>query len=579
VIPPDAGEGWIPVDNASCFDLSKLPAAGTSVSGACSFPASCGGAPEGTWAARSACVDGSKVFAQAYGICSALTMTSTPGTVSGQVTLANGTLTRDLTVSFSAALSLPNACTGCRCSDQEAMLASTGLVANCSPVCDNGVCTCFVSKQTHIQDSESYTTNGSTITTASGRTYSFCSKPEALTLAQTAPSSDLLASWVLGSSEISGLEICDGVDNDKNGKVDDAPRDCPPCSQQGVCAGTAIARCKGSAGWECGSVAPTYEAKETKCDGLDNDCNGKVDETAKTCISLNASCGEPDDGCGGKLSCGPCEAPETCGGGGVPLKCGCTPSCAGRCGGDDGCGGVCPNTCVLPQTCGGGGQAGVCGCTPTTCIAAGAECGSVPDLCGATLDCPACVGTKWCGGSGVANHCGCTPSSSDGPRSATMALDDASIGTRAWGSPQNILAADGTSSAISAMIENEVSHYLVAKGFGVQVPSFATIQGIKVEWLRNSLSPGDLLDNAVRLVKGGAIQTTDRSSATEWPTGATYASYGGPTDLWGTTWTPADVNAAEFGAALSVKYNSFAGNNWPYVDHARITVYFSATCP
>jgi hypothetical protein len=42
--------------------------------------------------------------------------------------------------------------------------------------------------------------------------------------------------------------------------------------------------------------------------------------------------------------------------------------------------------------------------------------------------------------------------------------------------------------------------------------------------------------------------------------------YGGATDLWGTTWSVADVNSTGFGAALSVAYVSTAGNDWPEVD-------------
>ncbi|WP_407755796.1 hypothetical protein [Archangium sp.] len=47
-------------------------------------------------------------------------------------------------------------------------------------------------------------------------------------------------------------------------------------------------------------------------------------------------------------------------------------------------------TCTAPQTCGGGGTPNVCGCTPTTCAASGASCGVIPDGCGGTIDCGPC---------------------------------------------------------------------------------------------------------------------------------------------------------------------------------------------
>ena len=55
-------------------------------------------------------------------------------------------------------------------------------------------------------------------------------------------------------------------------------------AQAGVCAG-AGATCGGAAGWLacCGgrATAPSYEANETRCDGLDNDCDGATDEAPR----------------------------------------------------------------------------------------------------------------------------------------------------------------------------------------------------------------------------------------------------------------------------------------------------------
>jgi hypothetical protein len=64
----------------------------------------------------------------------------------------------------------------------------------------------------------------------------------------------------------------------------------------------------------------------------------------KTCQQLGKNCGTVDDGCGGKVQCGSCVAPEVCGGGGDNV-CGtvCKPRVhcrPGMCGtiDDDGCG-------------------------------------------------------------------------------------------------------------------------------------------------------------------------------------------------------------------------------------------------
>lgn len=79
---------------------------------------------------------------------------------------------------------------------------------------------------------------------------------------------------------------------------------------------------------------------------------------------MDGDCDDADTlvrhGCGSECA-DECVAPETCGGGGETDVCGCTPDCAGKCGGSDGCYGTCPDNCVAPETCGGGGAENVCG--------------------------------------------------------------------------------------------------------------------------------------------------------------------------------------------------------------------------
>jgi hypothetical protein len=78
-------------------------------------------------------------------------------------------------------------------------------------------------------------------------------------------------------------------------------------------------------------------------------------------------------------------------------------------------------------------------------------------------------------------------------------------------------------------------------------------------------------------VKGGVVGSTNRAIAGAWPTSAlTYQSYGGSSDLWGETWTPADINASNFGLVLSVNCADPDDNeDQCLVDHFRITVFYS----
>ncbi len=125
-------------------------------------------------------------------------------------------------------------------------------------------------------------------------------------------------------------------------------------------------------------------------------------------------------GCGGGTNCGTCDAPDTCGGGGVPNECGCISKSCSELGFDcattiDNCGKpIDCGACAPCSACGGGGKPNVCGpaCCPKTCADLGLNCGMAGDGCGNAIDCGTCAGQcGTCGGGGIANQCGaeCCP--------------------------------------------------------------------------------------------------------------------------------------------------------------------------
>ncbi|MDQ5879904.1 MAG: biosis protein MshQ [Pseudomonadota bacterium] len=158
--------------------------------------------------------------------------------------------------------------------------------------------------------------------------------------------------------------------------------------------------------------------------------------------------------------------------------------------------------------------------------------------------------------------------------SPTSCQNTAATGTQAWSSPGNA-ASSNDNYATASVNDNQVTNYLECTGYGFAIPATATITGITVNAERNA-SNTLVRDSAVRLIKGGVRGSTDRSTTTDYTTSDVVEAHGGAADLWGTTWTPADINAANFGVAFAAYKNGTAGNaRTVSVDHLQISVSYT----
>jgi hypothetical protein len=166
--------------------------------------------------------------------------------------------------------------------------------------------------------------------------------------------------------------------------------------------------------------------------------------------------------------------------------------------------------------------------------------------------------------------------STSGPNSPTTAISDSSTGVVTWTTPGNVTGSDTSYATVALSNANKTSYYIKATGFNFAIPTGVTIKGITVEVQKKTSSATTISDNAVRIVKGGVIGSTDKSNATTWPTTPTtgaYTTYGSGTELWGETWTSADINNANFGLAFSAKRTG--GNPTASVNNIRIRITYT----
>ena len=165
-----------------------------------------------------------------------------------------------------------------------------------------------------------------------------------------------------------------------------------------------------------------------------------------------------------------------------------------------------------------------------------------------------------------------------GPSMAGTGASVGGVGTVAWTSPGSITA-DDSSYATCALTSSAQSNYLSGTNFGFSIPAGSTINGIQVSIMRESSSSNSpyVRDTVVSLIKGGTVTGANRAAtSTNWPNSMTAAGYGTTSDLWGTTWTPADINASNFGVALSASSSGSGSTRTASVDYMQITVTYTA---
>jgi hypothetical protein len=159
------------------------------------------------------------------------------------------------------------------------------------------------------------------------------------------------------------------------------------------------------------------------------------------------------------------------------------------------------------------------------------------------------------------------------------------VGTIAWSNSGYITTVGSPyATAVDVPSQGGITRYLQGTNYSFSIPSGSTINGIMVTINKNSSGSQSpfLRDNVVKLIKGGAIVGNNKAvTGVDWTTGSlATTTYGSSTDLWGvTTWTPADINNANFGVALSAinSNTNYNRDRTATVDYMQITVYYTVT--
>lgn len=286
--------------------------------------------------------------------------------------------------------------------------------AGCTGECVPGSTTCDGDmKKTCGQDGR-YTSELCGFVCVAGQCTGECKPGTHRCNGETSQTCNSLGAW---SSDVTCAFGCDVVSGDCKA--------CVPESMDQTCSNGGCGTRKNNCGQdvECGTC--TGPGETCGGGGTAGFCGCTPDSQSVTCGN-GTRCLPTVNNCGQIIPCSSmCTAPQTCGGGTTPGSCGCTPTdvsvaCANKnCGNvGDACGGQiscwpqgqtqCPG---IGQTCGGGGMPNVCGCTPNPQCGT-RECGSVSNGCGGTATCGpnngGCPTGKMCDGTGKCVD-NCTP--------------------------------------------------------------------------------------------------------------------------------------------------------------------------
>lgn len=162
---------------------------------------------------------------------------------------------------------------------------------------------------------------------------------------------------------------------------------------------------------------------------------------------------------------------------------------------------------------------------------------------------------------------------SQGPLSPASGAGDGS--DVAWSNVSNALSSNDSYATATLLITDSQTEYLAFSQFGFSIPAGSTINGIQVDIEAKQASGAEFGQiGGVAVTKDGVVSSATSFDGTVLGTSDAYESFGGATELWGETYTVAQVNASSFGVLFAGLNNGVAAVL--SLDHVRMTVYYTA---
>ena len=151
----------------------------------------------------------------------------------------------------------------------------------------------------------------------------------------------------------------------------------------------------------------------------------------------------------------------------------------------------------------------------------------------------------------------------------------------AWTSLGNTAANDNAYTTITLSESASPSQNLDINSMGWNIPPGSTITGIQASIIRReggTSGQKSVRDYTIQLLDNGSpIGSNYANTGTNWPTSEATATYGGTTDMWGYTWTDANINDLGIRIAVNVSGGGNPNNTEvANVEQVCITIYYTS---